>query len=101
MPTPKPGMQIPETENKDQPAVTLATAPIAGQRIDHSFGVAIMFVANGKKISRREWNDERIYLHLRANIVHINFPENSNNPGDHVLKLSGADITATDWFEVE
>lgn len=101
MPTPQPGAQIPVPEDKDKPAVVLATTPGGNQEFGHPFGVAIQLVADGKKVTRKEWGDERIYLHLRANIVHIMFPDGGENPGDHILQLRSVDIKGNDWVVVE
>ena len=71
----------------------LSPNPIEGTIISGiSFSEAIKELANGKKITRLEWNNTD-YGFLKEGFVSIH-----RNGEDFIWKLSDGDLLATDWI---
>ena len=58
-----------------------------------SFPEALKAVIKGRRITRLEWKDSKVYLHLGRGFLLIN-----KKGEDHVLTVSGGDLLGTDWI---
>lgn len=59
------------------------------------FGTAMKRVTDGKKVARKEWNnDDCVYMH--ADRLHLRKTDGSM----HQLVLCQADLSGLDWFIV-
>jgi hypothetical protein len=56
-----------------------------------TFNEVIDHLLEGKKITRRGWNDPELYIYLTDFVMY------HDHSGDHRLLTSRADLIATDW----
>jgi len=62
-----------------------------------SFCDALKLVAEGKKITKLEWNDESVYLILHKDKVHIHTPSDKML---HPLIVTTGDILGDDYIVI-
>ena len=63
---------------------------------DLTFPEAIKEVINGKKITRREWEDKEVYGFLNKDILSLHKSDNKN----YQWIINDGDLSAIDWFVI-
>lgn len=62
-----------------------------------SFPDALRHVIEGKRITKEEWNDPRIYLELKGEYFMIH----KANGSEHTITLRDGDLLGLDWQVLE
>lgn len=84
-----PGIKSPG-EDKKSPEVVKAESKIL-----YDFPTAIKMVTDGKKISRKEWKNPKIYGVMKNEALVL-----CKEDRDHSWIISTGDLTSKDWFVV-
>ena len=75
-------------------------SPIPEAKIDKTkevdFPTAIQAVIDGKKITKKEWNNDKIYGYLSTKNYHLTLHKDDDKDYDWII--SGGDLSGIDWI---
>jgi hypothetical protein len=82
---------------------TSNVSPVAPERVPEkqevsmTFGQALDQVMKGKRVTKREWNNQDVYVFMKETYLSIHMADGK----DSVLLVRDGDILGMDWFVVE